>query len=64
MADAVIEARSDGVAPHMPQYKLGIGLGFVYQKPFSPSVQAFMNYLKTEPARDSMRKTGHVPVAG
>ena len=54
----------DGVAPGMPQYKLGIGLGFVYQKPFSPSIQAFIDYLKTVPARDIMRQTGHVPVEG
>jgi hypothetical protein len=54
----------DGVAPHMPQYKLGIGLGFVYQKPLPPSVQVFIDYLKTEPAREIMRKTGHVPVEG
>jgi len=52
----------DGVAPSLPQYKLGIGLGFVYQKPLSPSIQAFLDYLKSAPARDILRKAGHVPV--
>ncbi len=51
----------DGVPPNSPHYKLGIGLGFVYKQPFSPSIQAFLNYLKTEPALDIIRQTGHVP---
>lgn len=54
----------DGVAPHMLQYKLGIGLGFVYQKPLPPSVQVFVDYLKTAPAQEIMRQTGHVPIEG
>jgi phosphate transport system substrate-binding protein len=54
----------DGVAPSEPQYKLGIGLGFVYKKPLSASIQAFLDYLKTAPAQEVMRKTGHVPVEG
>ena len=52
----------DNVAPLQPQYKLGIGLGFVYQKSLPSNVQAFLDYLKTAPAHDIMRKTGHVPV--
>lgn len=52
----------DGVAPHTLQYKLGIGLGFVYQQLLSPSIQAFLNYLFTEPAHKIMVQTGHVPV--
>jgi len=54
----------NGVAPTQPQYKLGIGLGFVYKKSLPSSVQAFLAYLKTTPARDIMRQTGHVPVEG
>jgi phosphate transport system substrate-binding protein len=54
----------DGVAPGTPEYKLGIGLGFVYKKDLAPSVQEFMTYLKTAPAHEIMRKTGHVPVTG
>lgn len=52
----------DGVAPTTPQYKLGVGLGFVHKAAFSPSVQAFVDYLRTDAARAIMRKTGHVPV--
>jgi phosphate transport system substrate-binding protein len=54
----------DGVAPSQPQYKFGIGLGFVYKAAVSPSIRAFLDYLRTEPAREIMRKTGHVPVEG
>jgi Ethylbenzene dehydrogenase len=39
-------------------------LGFVYKKDLSPSIQEFITYLKTAPAQEIMRKTGHVPVAG
>ena len=53
-----------GVAPNMPQYKLGIGLGFVHKAPLSTSIRAFLDYLKTEAAREIMRKTGYVPVEG
>jgi phosphate transport system substrate-binding protein len=53
-----------GVAPTSPKYKLGIGLGFVYKAAFSPSLRAFLDYLKTDGARAVMRKTGHVPVGG
>ena len=52
----------DGVAPTTPQYKLGVGLGFVHKAAFSPSVEAFVDYLQTDEARAIMRKTGHVPV--
>lgn len=52
----------DGVAPTAPEYKLTIGLGFVYQKPLSPRYQAFLDYLKSPRAREIMRETGHVPV--
>jgi phosphate transport system substrate-binding protein len=54
----------DGVAPSEPHYKLGIGLGFVYKDPLSPSIQAFIDYLKTKPAQKIMHQTGHVPVQG
>ena len=54
----------DGVAPTAPNYKFGIGLGFVYKVAFSPSIRAFLDYLKTDAARAVMRKTGHVPVEG
>jgi phosphate transport system substrate-binding protein len=53
-----------GVAPTSPKYKLGIGLGFVFKTAFSPSIRAFLDYLKTDAARAIMRKTGHVPVGG
>jgi phosphate transport system substrate-binding protein len=53
----------DGVGPDQAGYKFGIGLGFVYKQALSPSIQAFLGYLNTEPAQDIMRKTGHVPVA-
>jgi len=54
----------DGVAPGTPDYKLGIALGFVYKKDLPPNIQEFIAYLKTVPAQEIMRKTGHVPVAG
>ena len=53
----------DGVAPEQPQYKLAIGLGFVYKTALSLSIQAFLDYLETEPAQEIMRRSGHVPVA-
>src|SRR5439155_25972342 len=37
----------DGIAPSMPQYKFGIGLGFVHKASFTPGVPAFLDYLKT-----------------
>lgn len=52
----------DGIAPTMPHYKLGIGLGFVHKVELPADVQAFLDYLKTEPARALMRQTGHVPI--
>lgn len=52
----------NGVAPSEQNYKLGIGLGFVYKKPLSPSIQEFVDYLSTTPAKKIMRETGHVPV--
>jgi phosphate transport system substrate-binding protein len=54
----------DGVAPSMPQYKLGIGLGFVYKQSLPANVQTFLDYLKSAPAREILRQTGHVPVEG
>ena len=50
-----------GVAPTMPDYKLGIGLGFVHKGALSTGTRAFLEYLGSEPAHDVMRKTGHVP---
>lgn len=52
----------DGVAPTTPQYQLGVGLGFVHKAAFSPGIQAFVEFLKSDAARKIMRKTGHVPV--
>ena len=43
-------------------YPLGIALGFVHRDELSPGTRAFLDYVETEPARDIMRKTGHVPV--
>lgn len=51
----------DGIAPDSSEYKLGIGLGFVYKQALSPSIQAFVDYLKTKPAHSVIRQTGHVP---
>jgi phosphate transport system substrate-binding protein len=53
-----------GVAPTKKEYKLGIGLGFVYKTDFTPGLKAFVDFLKTDIARSIMRKTGHVPVEG
>jgi len=54
----------DGVAADALQYKLGIGLGFVYKQPLSPSMQAFLDYLKSKPAQEIMQQTGHLPSQG
>jgi phosphate transport system substrate-binding protein len=54
----------DGVEPGTPQYPLDIGLGFVFKKPLPPSFQQFVDYLRTERAREVMQKTGHLPVQG
>lgn len=54
----------DGVAANAPQYKLGIGLGFVYKQPLSPSIQAFFDYLKSKPAQELMQQTGYLPLQG
>jgi phosphate transport system substrate-binding protein len=51
----------EGVTPSMPQYPLGIGLGFVHKGTLSAGIQAFLDYLETEPAREIMRRTGHIP---
>ena len=51
----------DGVTPDQQHYKLGIGLGFVYKRSLTPSIQEFVDYLSTEPAKHIMRETGHVP---
>jgi phosphate transport system substrate-binding protein len=68
LSEAVLHGYSavsiDGVAPNASHYKLGIGLGFVYKQPFSPSLQAFIDYLKTQPAQNMMRQTGHLPTPG
>ena len=53
----------EGVLPTMPDYPLGIGLGFVHKGALSPGIQAFLDYLQTEAAHTIMRTTGHVPVA-
>jgi phosphate transport system substrate-binding protein len=52
----------DGVLPTMPNYPLGIGLGFVHKGALTAGVQAFLDYLQTESAHNIMRTTGHVPV--
>ena len=51
----------DGVAPDASNYKLSISLGFVYKKAPSPSLQAFIDYLKTKSAETIIRQTGHIP---
>lgn len=52
----------NGIAPNEPHYKLGIGLGFIYKQPLPLSIQEFVDYLSTAPAKKIMRDTGHVPV--
>ncbi len=52
----------DGVLATMPNYPLGIGLGFVHKGTLPAGIQAFLEYLQTESARTIMRTTGHVPV--
>src|SRR5947199_320885 len=52
----------DGTPATASAYPLGIGLGFVHRHELSPGTRAFLDYVETEPARDIMRKTGHVPV--
>ncbi len=54
----------EGKGPRMPEYALGIGLGFVYKSNLTPGIQAFFEYLKSSPAGEIMLKTGHVPVTG
>lgn len=49
----------DGVAGDSTNYKLAIGLGFVYKKALPPAIAAFIDYLKTDTARQVMRQTGH-----
>jgi len=53
----------DGALPTMPDYPLGIGLGFVHKGALPLGVQAFLNYLRTEAAHTIMRTTGHLPVS-
>ena len=53
----------DNVAPTAPGYPLAISLGFVHKDELSGAIQAFLEYLGTEPARDILRRTGHVPAA-
>jgi len=49
----------NGVAGDNTNYKLGIGLGFVYKQTLSPNIVAFIDYLKTDTARQVIRQTGH-----
>lgn len=51
----------NGVAPTVSNYRLGIGLGFVYQKPLSSSILAFIDYMKSDSAQEIMRQMGNVP---
>ena len=53
----------DRVAPDQDHYKLVIGLGFVYKKPLPAEIAAFIDYLRSEPARQAVRQTGHTPAA-
>jgi phosphate transport system substrate-binding protein len=55
-------AALDGVLPTMPDYPLGIGLGFVHKGTLPAGVQAFLDYLRTEAAHTVIRATGHMPV--
>src|SRR3989442_5779436 len=52
----------DGTPATASAYPLGIGLRFIDRDELSPATRAVLHYLETEPARDIMRKTGHVPV--
>lgn len=52
----------NGVAPDEPSYKLGIGLGFTWIKPMPQEATAFIEYLQSEEAQQTMRLTGHTPV--
>lgn len=51
------------VAPDQDDYKLVIGLGFVYKQPLPAEIAAFIDYLKSEPARQVIRQTGHTPAS-
>ena len=58
----------DGVAPTAPEYKLIIGLGFVYKKSLPGGYQAFVDYLngRRAPGRscarpDTFRSKGKLP---
>ncbi len=53
----------DRVEPNQDHYKLVIGLGFVYKKPLPAEIAAFIDYLRSEPARQAVRLTGHTPAA-
>ena len=53
----------DRVAADQDHYKLVIGLGFVYKKPLPAEIAAFIDYLRSEPARQAVRQTGHTPAA-
>jgi phosphate transport system substrate-binding protein len=53
----------DGVAATASAYPLAIGLGFVHKGALPGGTRAFLDWLGTEPARDVMRATGHVPVS-
>jgi len=45
----------------LPQTVQPKGVSPVYKKPFSSSIQAFVDYLKIDPAREIMRQMGNIP---
>ena len=49
----------NGIAGSNINYKLVIGLGFVYKKALSPDIVAFIDYLNTDTARQVIHRTGH-----
>ncbi len=62
MFNGIKSVSLNGVEPLDKNYKLGIGLGFVYKKTPSPSARAFLDYLATKRAKKIMKDTGHVPL--
>lgn len=51
----------DRIAADQDDYKLVIGLGFVYKRPLPGEISAFIDYLKSDTAQRVMRQTGHTP---
>jgi len=52
----------EGKSPSDPSYKIDVGLGFVYKESLSPSIEAFVDFLRTPFVNQLMKETGYVPV--